>query len=436
MSAIITKKSRVQTAQDFITRNFVTNISHFFVGKNIPWTDEFSPDISISSDLQIDESLRQRIFLKKISESDTNLAIKRFNWETGKIYHQADYHDNYHDYRNWDHPESPFYVYNSEGNVYKCLSNNNNVNSTVEPLGQSLGYISLGDGYIWKFMLNISSAIETKFLTDSWIPIPYRLAEKTTAHTLVEGAAVIGDIITITVTNSGDKYTSPPTIQIKGNGTGCVANAVMSGETLASITVSNAGIGYDYASVCIYGDGNGAEAVAQISPGSGHGSDAAMELAAYYVITSKSIIGSEDGFAPILGTYRNIGIVTNTKNTSAAVITDEKFNTFNNILINNCSGDYTVAEKVIGETSLAEGYIYEDPGGATKTVVMYMIEGTFLNNERIYGQSSGIVGDYVDVGSSYTAVDIWSGDILYKENIMFIARRLIQTEKFVMTIEM
>ena len=437
MSATITKINRIEAAKDYITKNFIDNTSHFYTGRNIPYTDEYSPDISVSSDLQITDALRQRIFLKIIEENDTNLAIKRFDWEGGKIYHAADYSDNYDDYRNWDHPESPFYIY-SLGNIYKCIYNNNNNPSTMRPLGESLGYITPGDGYIWKFMLNLSSTISDKFLTDTWVPIPFRTAEKSLDHTSVEGAAVIGDIVAITITAGGDKYTSTPTIVIKGNGTGCVANAIMNGEALESIIVSSAGSGYDYAEVCIYGDGNNAEAIAQISPSGGHGSDAAMELGAYYVIVSKNIIGSEDGVAPVLGTYRNIGIVRNTKDTNGFIITKlitEKFNTFSNIVINNCSGTYTVAEKIIGEDSLAEGYVYIDPGGPAKTVVIYIVEGTFIDGERIYGQESGIVGEYVLLGSNYTNVDILSGDILYKENIQFIARRLIQTEKFVFTIE-
>lgn len=438
MSAIITKKVRIETAKEHISRYFTSsagNTSYFFTGKNIPWSDESSPDVCAASDKQWDDVLRQRIFFKRIEESDTNLAIKRFDWEINKIYHGAEYNDDYCDYRNWNTAYEPFYVHNSEGNIYKCISNNNDTPSTVEPTGTSLGYINLGDGYIWKFMLSLSTVIEDKFLCDNWIPIPYRVAEKTTDQINVEGAAVIGDIVSISVSNPGENYSVTPTIQIRGNGSGCVASAVMDGETIKSIIVSNPGSGYDFASVHIFGNGNGAEGVALISPRGGHGSDSVDELGAYYVIVSKKIIGNEGGIAPVTGTYRNAGIVKNTLNKSAAIITTERFNTFSDININNCSGSFNTAERVIGEDSLAEGYVYTDPGGVSKIVTMYMIEGTFIDGEDIYGQDSGIFGEYVDTGSTYTDVDIWSGDLLYFENNMFITRRLIQTEQFVMSIE-
>ena len=64
-----------------------------------------------------------------------------------------------------------------------------------------------------------------------------------------------------------------------------------------------------------------------------------------------------------------------------------------------------------------------------------MIEGNFIDGEQLHGQESGEVGTYKKISSNITNVDILSGDILYKENIIFISRREIQIEKFVFTIE-
>lgn len=438
MSAVITKINKIGTAKDYITKNFSGtegHTCHLYIGKSIPWDDEYSPDVSISNDQQIMETLRQRIFLKKISDTDAIIAIRRYDWTSGIVYYPANYNDEYDDYKKWNTPESPFYIYNSEGNVYKCISNNNNVISTVEPTGTSLGYINVGDGYIWKFMFDLTTTISDKFLTDNWIPVPYETSDKSFNHLAVEGAATEGDINAINVISAGDEYTSTPTIQIRGNGTGATAVAIMDGETIESIQVTNAGSGYKYATVHIFGNGYDASAEAMISPPGGHGYDANYELCSYYVEVAMEIIGNEDGYAPISGTYRNIGIVRDTKNISAEIITDSKLNTFSTINIINCSGTYMISEVIIGEDSKAEGIVYYDPSGASKDVTVYMIEGTFTDGEQIYGQDTGIVGDFVEASSTYTVVDIWSGDILYKENIMFITRREIQTEKFVFTIE-
>lgn len=67
----------------------------------------------------------------------------------------------------------PMYVMTSERNVYKCLSNNNSIPSTVEPCGDytsSNGNIATSDGYIWKYMFNVKPS--NRFLTDEWIPVP------------------------------------------------------------------------------------------------------------------------------------------------------------------------------------------------------------------------------------------------------------------------
>ena len=90
---------------------------------------------------------------------------------------------------------------------------------------------------------------------------------------------------------------------------------------------------------------------------------------------------------------------------------------------------------MIGQDSLAQGVCYHDPTGIDKELTMFIIEGEFQDGEEIYGQETGIHGSFVESASTYTDFDIWSGEILYKENLIFITRRDIQVEKFVFTIE-
>jgi len=439
MSAIITLKSHLDNAKKYIEDNFNSlskgTISHFYTGRTLQWNDEYSPDISTSSENDIYLNLFQRVFLKQIKKEDTSLAIKKFIWKPNTIYTRADYDVDYTDYRNWIHPESPFYVINSEGNVYKCIENGYNSDSTVEPTGQSMSYIFLGDGYMWKFMFDLKVEISNKFLTDLWLPVAYDDFNKSNSQLDVESNAIDGDISFVRVDNGGDRYTSAPIIEIRGDGTGAVAVPIMIGESIDFIQISNAGSGYTHAEVHIFGNGSGAKLTAMISPPGGHGSNASYELGSYYVEIISEIIGDEDGIDPITGTYRNIGIVRNTVDKSGSIITDEKYNTLSIININNSSGTYDTNELVIGETSYAQGIVYFDPSGTNKDVQMYMIEGNFTNGERIHGQESGEVGEFNESASTITNVDIKSGDLLYKENIIFISRREIQIEKFVFTIE-
>lgn len=102
-------------------------------------------------------------------------------------------------------PVKPMYVMTSERNVYKCLSNNNSVLSTVEPRGDytsSNGNIATSDGYIWKYMFNVKPS--NRFLTDDWIPVP------TSVNQLDYGSSALdvidGELTTIVVTNKGNGY--------------------------------------------------------------------------------------------------------------------------------------------------------------------------------------------------------------------------------------
>ena len=438
MSAIITLQSRLENAQRYVEDNINTdngNYSYFYTGRTLPWDNEESPDVADSSDKTVYDTMFQRIFMKQILVADTAFAIKSFTWAVDTVYTRADYNVDYTDYRTWFHPESPFYVLNSEGNVYKCISNGYDSASTIEPTGQSTTYIFLGDGYVWKFMLDLTATISDLFLTDTWIPVPNITDNKSTAQLAVESAAVVGDIPYIHVDNAGNQYTSPPVIEIRGDGVGAAATAVMTGESIDYIQVTNDGFGYTYADVYVFGNGIDGACTAMISPTGGHGSNSFTELGAFYIAFATDIISDEDGFMPTTGTYRNVGIVKNVLDINTDMITDEKFNTLSVINITDCSGTYLTNEMIIGEDSYAEGILYYDPTGVDKDIDMYMIRGTFTDGENLHGQETGEVGVYNAAGSTITTVDIWSGELLYSENIIFITRKSIQTEKFVFTIE-
>lgn len=437
MSAIISYKSEVDNAINYIEDYFndPDKYACFYIGRPFPWNDEYSPDVSVNDNKSITNHKINRIFSKKLKKEDCILAIKRFDWKSGTIYTRADHNKDYTDYRTWVSPESPFYCMNSEGNIYKCIANNNDNPSTYEPLGQSTTYITTGDGYIWKFMFDLKTEIKDKFLSDLWIPVPYEESQKSFAQKNVENNAIPGDIPYIHVINGGTGYTSPPLIQLRGNGTGLVASAIMESESIKSISISNMGAGYDIAGIKIYGTGTGAELEPMISPTGGHGSNAKYELGAFYVIVSAEIIGDEDGIAPITGTYRNIGIVVNTKKRNGDLIIDDKYSFLSSINISNCSGTFLYNETIIGETSKTEAKVYYDPGGVNKNIQIYSLFGNLIDGEYIHGQETGEVGIYNEGSSNIVDIDILSGNIIYKENIIFITRRNQQTEKFIFSIE-
>jgi hypothetical protein len=57
-------------------------------------------------------------------------------------------------------------------NVYKCLDNNRNAKSTVQPFGKSSDIIySVQDGYVWKYLYSISDFKYRSFATLDYIPV-------------------------------------------------------------------------------------------------------------------------------------------------------------------------------------------------------------------------------------------------------------------------
>jgi hypothetical protein len=111
---------------------------------------------------------------KKITSSDITFAIPRRNWTTGTVYDV--YRHDYGEYATGTTTaitsnsgastlhDATFYVLTSARNVYKCLDNNSNANSTVEPTGTDVTILETADGYRWKYMYTLSASQQANFL--------------------------------------------------------------------------------------------------------------------------------------------------------------------------------------------------------------------------------------------------------------------------------
>jgi hypothetical protein len=120
------------------------------------------------------------LFVKRIQANDAVLMAPRHNWARGTVYDQYD--DAYGETDANDDPitshsgvstltASLFYVVTDDFNVYKCISNGENSESTVKPTGTDTNTFETSDGYIWKFMFRIEAGDVTKFLTTTHIPV-------------------------------------------------------------------------------------------------------------------------------------------------------------------------------------------------------------------------------------------------------------------------
>lgn len=204
MPSVLTTKFRIHNAKSFkegfnegpedgsLSTNIYTGI-----GKITPWLDNNSePDLySGAVDTTSDQNppsppdhiqgeyqvWRNMIAAKKIQPNDVRHVIPRFNYIPDRKYSKYRDLDEtlLYDYIN-DETSLPFFVVTEEFNVYKCLYNADNGQSTIQPTGTGKELILPGDGYVWKYMYTINAGDAFKFMTDDYIPVPDVLLEAPT----------------------------------------------------------------------------------------------------------------------------------------------------------------------------------------------------------------------------------------------------------------
>lgn len=247
-------------ARTELARSFYRDIAnendffYFYVARTQVWTDEEAVETPVDSVAYINSSRKNILMMRRITSADVVLMAKRYDWAANVVYDHYD--DRLGELIDLENPtgevytsasgaislkDSNFYVLTDEYNVYKCLDNNNNSPSTVQPVGTDTSTFQTADGYVWKFLFRIETADRIKFLTPDFIPV------RKMSGVGIPLYDVNGRIDDITVTDGGSGYESIPTVIIHGDGTGAVATAVLSGDTIDSVTIDNAGSGYTFA---------------------------------------------------------------------------------------------------------------------------------------------------------------------------------------------
>jgi hypothetical protein len=188
---------------------------YYFLGKTLQWEGTGSdfvpspPEDTYQYELQTRNEI---ILVKQIQATDVAFVISRYQWVNGFVY---DMYDDTYSSTNPAHSgaerleDAIFYTVTNEFNVYKCISNNYDSPSTVQPTGTSSNQITTPDGYIWKFMYTIPIALRNRFLTAQFIPITTSLRNQFYSS---------GEIAAVSIDNPGFGYTNPPTLTVQGDG--------------------------------------------------------------------------------------------------------------------------------------------------------------------------------------------------------------------------
>jgi len=355
-----------------------------------------------------------------------------------------------------------FYVVTDEFNVYKCLDNNSNAASTVEPTGTSTSVLTTGDGYKWKYMYTLSASQQVNFLSTDFMAVS---TNSTVSAAAVDGAVRIVKIKSAGTGGTNGTFTSIP---VRGNGSSGTVTVTVSGGTVTAVTVTNVGSGYTFGYIRnadIVSAGatglTGSELDVMIEPKGGHGYDAVKELGGYYVMLNVNFEGSESsnsGDFTTANDFRRVILIRDPKSggsaSSATTLRGLKAVRF---AASPAPGTFQVDEKITQATTGAVGKVVE--WDATNRILYYIQtrfndEGVDSSGNRtsfsstyvITGTTSSATGtpngttetvDSVIFTSGYASseIDANTGDVIYIENRSPITRASDQTENVKLIIE-
>jgi len=410
------------------------------------------------------------IAAKKITSTDVTFAIPRRNWTTGTTYDI--YRHDYGDYATGNTTainansgastihDSTFYVLTSARNIYKCLDNDNNTASTVEPSGVDVDIISTADGYKWKYMYTLSASQQSNFLSTDFMAVE---TNSTVAAAAVNGAI---NIVKIKTAGSGGADGTHTNIDIKGDGTGGKVSVTVTSGAVTAVTVTTPGTGYTFATVSnaqIVSAGAtnlvGAELDVIIEPKGGHGFNAVEELGGFYVMMNTSLEGTESSNTSdftVSNDFRKISLIRD-PNSGGSAATSTTLRGTKAINLSGVSGTFTIDEEINQASTGAVGKVVE---WDSVNSILYYIQTRHVD-EGIdqYGNLTAFSGQNVVTGQSSSAngtpttststinsqaftngysnaeIDADSGDILYIENRAPITRAADQTENIKLVIE-
>ena len=418
MPSIVTSKFRVHNAQQFVESfsEASNNIMYLFVGKNTAFPDDNNPPTPVNSTANIEYTPWRDMFgAKRIQSTDVTHAIDRYNWTSGTVYDQYDDQDT-------NITDDDFYVITDEYNVYKCLFNAVATASTTKPTGVSTAPFTTADGYIWKYMYTVTTANALKFLTNDYIPVQTLASDDGTDQWDVQAAAVNGGIHVIKVVSGGSGYATAPAVTITGDGTGATANSTIVANVITRVTIITPGTGYTRATVAFASGAATANAI--ISPRGGHGADAIEELGGKFVMINSRLDGSESNTISTANEFRQVGLVRDPTlfGTTTRATASSFRQTFRYTVAN--TGNYTLDEIVTSGSNTA--FVVEWDATNSLLYTTKPLNSNFANGATITGGSSGTSRTITAISTA--SLEPYSGDLLYVENRVPIARATDQIE--------
>ena len=400
------------------------NVFYCFLAKPLPWDDEVNPPVPETDLKSIKQVFKNMFIAKKIKTNDISPVIQRIDWTSGVIY---DHFDDEVDMFLKDingYIARAFYVKNKYDQVFKCLWNNNDQPSTVEPYFEPGTYTANKmfqgqDGYKWKFMYTIDTGLKLKFMDKEWMPVAIGT---NTPNPLITSAGA-GSLDVINVIDGGSGYdpgNSVVEIIITGDGTGAAATANVQSGVIRDIVVTNPGGNYSYADITIKtGYGANAVLVASTSPVGGHGFDPVSELGCDHVMLTCEFEGDENGLLPTDIDFHQLGIIVNptTKQYNPTYANGVAYSTTTDIVVAPGSDigfqmDEIVYQGTSNNPSFTATVLYFNQ--STNLLKLINTKGVPVINSPLFGQST--TSTRTVLSYSLPNFAIYSGYLAYIEN--------------------
>jgi hypothetical protein len=181
------------------------------------------------------------------------------------------------------------------------------LDAILGPGGEIVGVI-INDGGIGYTNANIQVVDSSG--SGALITANFNFGNVDTLQANVELLSVVGTIDSMIVLDGGSGY-GVATVEVRGDGVGCVATANVNGGKVVSIDIVNPGYGYTWTDIVIGGNGSGAIVRAIMSPIGGHGSNAVDELNANSIMFYSSISRDTIKGLNITNDYRKAGLLRN-----------------------------------------------------------------------------------------------------------------------------
>lgn len=240
--------------------------------------------------------------------------------------------------------------------------------------------------------------------------------------------------------NNTSTYKILPTVTVTGDGTGCTAIArVNASDKIERIDVIDIGQDYHSGTAAIT-DVVGINATADvvISPPGGHGSNPVDELGGYYVMVNTKLAYTDTDF-PTTNDYRQIGLIIDVTNPAGTITTDTTLTATHLLTLTAMSAAFQPDEEIISDGSpAAHARVVEYSVAGAVGYIRYFQDTTtgftpFAIAQNITGQTSASTAAIS--GITEPDIDLFSGEIIYKENHRKITRADRQLEDIKITIK-